>query len=84
MNESFSILSWLKPASAHFVTFFAPFDTAPVDILPMRPGHTLLVPKAHYARLADLPEDLGAKMGAALPKVVKAVCEGSFGALGYS
>jgi diadenosine tetraphosphate (Ap4A) HIT family hydrolase len=46
------------------------------DIYPMRPGHTLLIPKAHVARLADLPPTLGGVMGTALPRVVKAICEG--------
>lgn len=41
----------------------------------MRPGHTLLIPKTHVVRLADLPPDAGAKMGAALPRIVNAVCE---------
>jgi histidine triad (HIT) family protein len=29
-----------------------------LDVRPLFPGHTLLVPKAHHETLADLPEDL--------------------------
>lgn len=47
----------------------------PSDIYPMRPGHTLLIPKTHVVRLADLDPKSAGKMGMALPKVVNAVCE---------
>ncbi|KAJ9111382.1 hypothetical protein QFC19_001150 [Naganishia cerealis] len=46
-----------------------------LDIYPMRPGHTLLIPKQHYARLADLPAELGESMGRALPRITKAINE---------
>ncbi|KAG7529595.1 hypothetical protein FFLO_05526 [Filobasidium floriforme] len=46
-----------------------------LDIYPMRPGHTLLIPKTHVVRLADLDPTSAGKMGMALPKVVNAVCE---------
>ncbi|KAJ9114539.1 hypothetical protein QFC20_001413 [Naganishia adeliensis] len=38
-------------------------------------GHTLLIPKQHYARLADLPSELGEAMGRALPRITKAINE---------
>lgn len=46
------------------------------DIYPLRAGHTLLIPKQHYARLADLPSELGEAMGRALPRITKAINEG--------
>jgi histidine triad (HIT) family protein len=31
-----------------------------LDVNPLAPGHTLVVPKDHHARLADLPDDVAA------------------------
>ena len=44
-----------------------------LDIQPLNHGHTLLVPKAHYARLADLSEHLAAHAGSLLPGLCRAV-----------
>ncbi len=33
-----------------------------LDIRPLRPGHTLLIPKVHASNLAELPADQGAKL----------------------
>lgn len=33
-----------------------------LDIVPLTPGHTLIIPKAHAARLADLPPDAGGRI----------------------
>ncbi|EIM85879.1 HIT-like protein [Stereum hirsutum FP-91666 SS1] len=44
-----------------------------LDILPLRPGHTLLVPKAHYARISELPSEHAAALGKAIPKVSNAL-----------
>ncbi len=44
-----------------------------LDINPVIQGHTLLVPKAHYARLADLPDSLAGAVCALLPRLARAV-----------
>lgn len=44
-----------------------------LDINPVSSGHTLLIPKAHYETLLDLPAGLSAKMLPALAQVGKAV-----------
>ncbi|KAI0061656.1 HIT-like protein [Artomyces pyxidatus] len=40
-----------------------------LDILPLRPGHTLIVPKAHHSRVSELPENYAAALGVAISKV---------------
>jgi histidine triad (HIT) family protein len=44
-----------------------------LDINPLNPGHTLLVPRAHHAQLAELPEEIAAHAGSLLPKLCRAV-----------
>ena len=44
-----------------------------LDINPVTPGHTLLVPKAHYPILADLPEPLAGAVCSLLPRLCRAV-----------
>ena len=48
-----------------------------LDILPIRPGHTLVVPRSHVRRLTDLSEEDAAALGKAVVKVGKAVTEGA-------
>jgi histidine triad (HIT) family protein len=54
-----------------------------LDINPLNPGHTLLVPRSHHAVLADLPDDLAAHAGALLPRICRAV-RGATGADGLN
>jgi histidine triad (HIT) family protein len=44
-----------------------------LDIGPLNPGHTLIVPRSHHADLTDLPEVLSAHLGALLPRLCRAV-----------
>jgi histidine triad (HIT) family protein len=44
-----------------------------LDVNPLNPGHTLLVPRSHHPVLAELPEDLAAHAGALLPRISRAV-----------
>ncbi|KAJ4481956.1 HIT-like protein [Lentinula aciculospora] len=46
------------------------------DIMPLRKGHTLVVPKVHYSRLSDLPPDYAAAVGKAVSKVAHALTQG--------
>lgn len=46
-----------------------------LDISPVNPGHTLVVPKKHYETLIDLPDELACKVMKAVKKVVSAVKE---------
>ena len=47
------------------------------DILPIRPGHVLVIPKAHYQRLSDLPVDVARATGEAVSKVANALTKGT-------
>jgi histidine triad (HIT) family protein len=54
-----------------------------LDINPVNKGHVLLVPKAHHADLADLPEPIAAHVGSLLPRLCQAVRHAT-GAEGYN
>jgi histidine triad (HIT) family protein len=44
-----------------------------LDIHPVTHGHTLLVPRSHHPRLADVPEELAAHAGSLLPHLCRAI-----------
>ncbi len=46
-----------------------------LDVHPSAPGHTLVIPKAHIARVEDLPEDDARCLFAALHKIVGRIRE---------
>jgi histidine triad (HIT) family protein len=50
-----------------------PTAIAFLDIHPLNPGHTLLVPRPHYPNLAELPDELATEVGALLPRLCRAV-----------
>lgn len=54
-----------------------------LDIAPVNKGHALVVPKAHYATLFDLPADLGRELLTALKLVGGAVMQAT-GAAGIN
>ncbi|KAF9534513.1 HIT-like protein [Crepidotus variabilis] len=46
-----------------------------LDILPLRRGHTLVIPKVHIPRLSDLPPEYASALGMAVSKVAKALTQ---------
>lgn len=66
------IISGERPASTVYETEKV---IAILDILPLRPGHTLVIPKAHIPKLSDLPPDLASAVGEAVSKVANALTE---------
>jgi len=47
------------------------------DILPLRPGHTLIVPKIHCSRVSELPQEYAAAIGKAISRISKALTKGA-------
>ncbi len=47
-----------------------------LDINPVNPGHTLVIPKAHHRDLLDMPPEFGAKIMNAIQKIAPAVLKG--------
>jgi histidine triad (HIT) family protein len=62
------------PAAAHIV-FEAPESLAFLDVRPLFPGHTLLVPRGHYETLGDVPAELLSPLLAAAQMLSRAVPE---------
>jgi histidine triad (HIT) family protein len=46
------------------------------DVLPISPGHTIIVPKKHYADLEEIPDKTLSAMIVAAKKIGKAIMEG--------
>ncbi len=44
-----------------------------LDVNPLAPGHTLVIPKAEYERLNDVPNDVAAELYATIHRLVPAV-----------
>jgi histidine triad (HIT) family protein len=49
------------------------FAVAFLDIQPLNPGHTLIVPRSHHPQLSDLPEEIATHVGSLLPQLCRAV-----------
>eukprot|EP01090_Pellita_catalonica_P006039 TRINITY_DN1623_c0_g1_i1.p1 TRINITY_DN1623_c0_g1~~TRINITY_DN1623_c0_g1_i1.p1 ORF type:complete len:137 (-),score=20.33 TRINITY_DN1623_c0_g1_i1:14-424(-) len=44
-----------------------------MDAFPISPGHTLIIPKKHYEKLHEVPEEIMSEIGGKLVKIAKAV-----------
>lgn len=66
------IISGVSPA---FKVYETENIIAILDILPLRPGHTLVIPKTHCKHVSELPEELAGAVGQAVSKVAKALTQ---------
>jgi diadenosine tetraphosphate (Ap4A) HIT family hydrolase len=57
-------------------SFFHAYDGW-IDILPLRQGHTLVIPKTHFSRLSELPAEFAAAAGEAVTRVAHALTHGA-------
>lgn len=48
-----------------------------LDITPVNPGHTLVIPKTHYGNLLELPEEALCVLAKAVKKIAPAVMNGT-------
>lgn len=44
-----------------------------LDIKPVNPGHTLVIPKKHYTNIHDMPDELVGKVAIAAKKIADAI-----------
>jgi histidine triad (HIT) family protein len=65
------------------VVYEDPHTLAFLDIHPLNPGHTLVIPKKHYANMLEMPSEEAARVFASVHKVMKGVQKAS-GADGIS
>ena len=54
-----------------------------LDINPLSDGHVLVIPRAHYGQLDEMPDDLVGRVTAHLPRLARAVVAAT-GAEGYN
>jgi histidine triad (HIT) family protein len=54
-----------------------------LDLAPVHPGHTLVIPKDHYKDMLEVPAELGTAVFAAIQKVAGAVVKAT-GAQGFN
>ena len=54
-----------------------------LDVFPLSPGHTLVIPKERVAHLHEMSEDQSAAIGRVLPKIVRMVLKAT-GATQYN
>jgi histidine triad (HIT) family protein len=71
---------------ANYIVFEDDLSIAFLDYRPLFPGHTLLIPKAHYETLEDLPAELVGPFFANVQLLARAIetgmhAEGSFVAI---
>ncbi|KAJ7366585.1 HIT-like protein [Mycena albidolilacea] len=65
----------IKDELPSFRVFENDLVVAVLDILPLRKGHTLVIPKAHFSRLSELPPEYAAAVGLAVTKVAHALTQ---------
>ncbi|KAF2862705.1 HIT-like protein, partial [Piedraia hortae CBS 480.64] len=58
-----------------YVVLATPRVVAFLDIMPLAPGHVLVCPRQHLARISDVDGATASELGAWLPVISRAVCK---------
>lgn len=66
--------SGIEVYTKHCMNYFS--TRSVIDIAPVTKGHTLVIPKRHYATLDVMPAEDMAELGRVLPRIAKAVTSG--------
>ncbi|KAK0554975.1 hypothetical protein OC844_006096 [Tilletia horrida] len=62
-----------QPSPSAYITYSDPSSFAILDILPLRRGHTLVIPRKHIRQLSDLPLNQAAEFAKALVRATRMV-----------
>jgi histidine triad (HIT) family protein len=77
MNEECIFCKIISKKAGAVIVFEDPNSIAFLDIHPLNPGHTLVVPKNHYPSMVEMPpEDVG-RVFVSVAKVMKGVMKAS-------
>lgn len=61
-----------KNREGHFI-YEDEYHVAFLDKYPIDKGHALVVPKKHYEKIIDMPEDTVGNLFSAIPKIARAI-----------
>ncbi|KAH6912897.1 HIT-like protein [Coprinopsis sp. MPI-PUGE-AT-0042] len=72
-NDSCAFCRIIERQSPASIVYETDKVIAILDILPLREGHTLVIPKSHHSRVSELPQEYAAATGEAVSKVAAAI-----------
>ncbi|KDN49240.1 HIT-like protein [Tilletiaria anomala UBC 951] len=72
-DSSCTFCAIIAHKQAAHVLFEDEYTMAFLDILPLRRGHTLVVPKAHFATISDLPPIHAARLAQSVTRLSRAI-----------
>ena len=77
MNEDCIFCKIISKKAPAVIVFEDPNSIAFLDIHPLNPGHTLVVPKKHYPSMVEMPPDEVGKAFVSVSKVTRGVMKAS-------
>ncbi len=77
MNEDCIFCKIVSKRAGAVIVFEDEHSLAFLDIHPLNPGHTLVVPKKHYPSMAEMPPDEVGRVFVSVAKVMRGVMKAS-------